>query len=340
MAISQGVGERSWDVDDLRVIRALQLAPRASFARIGAVLGMNERTVARRYRALHREGVLRVFGTVNPVALGQQIWQVRVRCRPDAAESLAAGLSARDDVVWVGLTAAGSEVTFSLSTVTTERRDLLLTRTLPRAAHVLDIDAAVVLHIFLGMSPDDWSALGRHLNEEETAELATPLVNPARTAERFELEEYDAAILRLLARDGRASNAALAQAAGISEGRAARRVATLIERGVVIIDNDLATEAFGYGVRAHLLLRVAPSHIEAVGRTLAELPEISFVASTSGRNNVMASMTCRELSDLYEFTTAQVGALDGIQNLEVLPFQRIVKQSGGLLVDGRLVDPA
>jgi DNA-binding Lrp family transcriptional regulator len=332
---------RTWEVDDLRVIRALQLAPRASFARIAEVLGMHERTVARRYRSLHREGVLRVFGAVNPVGLGQQIWQVRVRCRPDAAEALAAGLSARDDVVWVGLTAAGSEVTFTLRTVTTERRDLLLTRTLPRAAHVLDIDAAVVLHIFLGMSPDDWSALGRHLTLEETAALSSGQpVSPARTAERFDLEEHDAALLRLLARDGRASTAALAQAAGISEGRASRRVATLIERGVVVIDNDLASEAFGYGVRACLLLRVAPSHIEAVGRSLAELPEVGFVASTSGRNNVMASMTCRELSDLYEFTTAQVGALDGIQNLEVLPFQRIVKQSGGLLVDGRLVDPA
>src|ERR1700722_1624199 len=140
------------ETDDLRLIRALQLAPRASFARLAGALGIHERTAARRYRRLRRDGILRIFGMVNPMAVGQQFWQVRVRCRPDTSESLAAALAARDDIAWVGVTAAGSEVSFSVRSLSADRRDLLLTRSLPRAAQVLDIDASVVLHIFLGLS--------------------------------------------------------------------------------------------------------------------------------------------------------------------------------------------
>jgi DNA-binding Lrp family transcriptional regulator len=45
------------EIDDLRLTRALQLAPRASFARLADAVGIHERTPSRRYRRLRREGV-------------------------------------------------------------------------------------------------------------------------------------------------------------------------------------------------------------------------------------------------------------------------------------------
>ncbi|MFE3056796.1 hypothetical protein [Nocardia sp. NPDC059239] len=40
------------------------------------------------------------------MAAAHQFWQVRVRCRPDASESLATALAARDDITWAVVTAA------------------------------------------------------------------------------------------------------------------------------------------------------------------------------------------------------------------------------------------
>src|SRR4051812_31328337 len=62
--------------DDVRVIRALQVAPRASFASIAAALGLTEGAVSRRYRRLRADGVVRVAGVVDPGALGQSKWLV------------------------------------------------------------------------------------------------------------------------------------------------------------------------------------------------------------------------------------------------------------------------
>ncbi|WP_181781755.1 Lrp/AsnC family transcriptional regulator, partial [Pseudonocardia pini] len=70
------------DPEDLRIIRALQVDPRVPFAAMASVLGLSEPTVSRRYARLRRKGVLRVTGVVDPGALGQSRWLVRLRCRP------------------------------------------------------------------------------------------------------------------------------------------------------------------------------------------------------------------------------------------------------------------
>ncbi|MEK8168801.1 AsnC family protein [Streptomyces sp. M19] len=57
--------------DDVRIIRALQIAPRASFAAIATALGLTEGAVNRRYRRLRADGVIRVAGVVNPGPWGR-----------------------------------------------------------------------------------------------------------------------------------------------------------------------------------------------------------------------------------------------------------------------------
>ncbi|WP_165845831.1 hypothetical protein [Streptacidiphilus pinicola] len=59
----------------------------------------------------------------------------------------------------------------------------------------------------------------------------------------------------------------------------------------------------------------------------------------SGRDNLTASVACRDVGHLYELTGGRAGPLDGVRAMEVVPYARVVKQSGGLVADGRLVDP-
>jgi len=329
-------GSSTIDDIDRRILRGLQVQPRVGFARLGEVLGLSEQATARRYRRLVRSGVVRIFGVLNPKVAGEASWHVRVRCRPDAADALATSLARRDDVVWVGISAAGAEVFFSIRSLTAARREALLTRSLPRAAHVLDISAAVVLHYFSGLRADDWGGLADHLTPEEDAALRLPQ-GPLADPRTIELAPHDGAIVEALERDGRATYADLGAAAGISPSRAARRLATLLEHRAVTIDADIATGELGFPLHAYLFLRVSPSHLEEVGRSLAAQPEVGMAAAISGPHNLMATLVCRSLFDVYSFTTERIGALEGVRDLEVGIGGRVVKQAGGLLDDGRLV---
>jgi DNA-binding Lrp family transcriptional regulator len=95
---------------DRQIIHALQLEPRASFSRIAAAVETSEQTVARRYRRLREEGIVRVVGLVDSRQVGQNDWILRVQCRPGSSGRLADALAQRDDISWVTLSAAGSEV--------------------------------------------------------------------------------------------------------------------------------------------------------------------------------------------------------------------------------------
>lgn len=330
--------------EDVRIIRALQIAPRASFAAIAGAVGLTESAVNRRYRRLRAEGVLRVAGVVNPGALGQSRWLVRLRCRPGSVAAIADALAGREDVNWVALSAAGYEITCAIQSRSREQREELLGRRLPRTASVLDINAFAMLRQFLGGRGHYWAALHGVLSPEQEALLGSdgsPFAEvPVVAREPVVLTAGDERICAALAVDGRASLVDLAAAADSTPGRVSRRLDALLRRGVVHIDVEIAAAALGYHARANLWLRVHPSAVKEVGRALAREPGIAFAAAVSGPSNVHAVAHCRDLDELFEFTSERVGSLAGLQSMEVSPVLRHLKQAGTLLFGDRLVGPS
>jgi DNA-binding Lrp family transcriptional regulator len=330
--------------EDVRIIRALQIAPRASFAAIAGAVGLTESAVNRRYRRLRAEGVLRVAGVVNPGALGQSRWLVRLRCRPGSVAAIADALAGREDVNWVALSAAGYEITCAIQSRSREQREELLGRRLPRTAAVLDINAFAMLRQFLGGRGHYWAALHGVLSPEQEALLGSdgsPFAEvPVVAREPAVLTAGDERICAALAADGRASLVDLAAAADSTPGRVSRRLDALLRRGVVHIDVEIAAAALGYHARANLWLRVHPSAVKEVGRALAREPGIAFAAAVSGPSNVHAVAHCRDLDELFEFTSDRVGSLAGLQSMEVSPVLRHLKQAGTLLFGDRLVGPS
>jgi DNA-binding Lrp family transcriptional regulator len=324
-----------------RIIRCLQLAPRIPFSAIAEIIDVSEQTVARRYRKLVRTGVLRVTAVINPAAMGQSNWIVRTQCKPSGAGALAEALAQRDDVSWVSLVSGGSEIICVLRARTSEARDDLLTQRLPRTAPVLGISAVMVLHRFLGgggHGTDDWAALGQLLEPgQHEAVLARSESQFPEQVTSVSLDGDDLAMLDVLAADGRASYSDLARAAGVDEGRATRRIRALVAAGAAYFDVDISVAALGFGTSATLWLTVAPAELDAAGRALAAEPEVAFAAAISGPQNLTASIVCVDVNSLYRFVTERVGAVPGVQRLEISPVLRHVKQAGALTSGDRLL---
>jgi DNA-binding Lrp family transcriptional regulator len=323
---------------DKRIVRCLQLRPRAPFSVIAETLDVSQQTVARRFRRLQRHGVIRVIAAVDPRALGQSDWIVRVQCRPEKTLDLGRSLCRRADVAWVSVSAGGSEIVCAVRSRTQEERERLLVDRLPRTTAVLDVAASVVLRRFAGGSASDWLGVQDTLTPEQEARLGVdlPVRNPA--AAGVELDGADQAMLDVLARDGRAPYGRLARAAGTTEGRAARRLATLVDRGIVYLDVDLAGAALGFPVSAYIWLTVPPAQLESACLAMASHPETPFVAAVSGRANVVASVTCRNLDHLYTYVTTRVGAVEGVQSIEISPVLRRLKQAGAMVDGDRLAE--
>ena len=60
---------------------------------------------------------------------------------------------------------------------------------------------------------------------------------------------------------------------------------------------------------------------------LAKFPEVAYAVATTGPANLAACVVCRDAESLYEFLTAKVGPLPGVERVETSPVVRTVKQA-------------
>ncbi|KAA8884608.1 Lrp/AsnC family transcriptional regulator [Nocardia colli] len=324
------------DVLDRQILHALVHDARIPFAKLGAVLDVSEQTVARRYRSLRERGITHVSGQVNAVPLGHARWVLRIKSTPDKALGLAESLARFPDLSWVTLLSTGSEVTCVSRPRSLERRDALLLHTLPRASQVREVTAHEVMHRF--EADEEWPRFSHLFTEEQLRELGPQRSRQAGAGPDIppDLTPEDEKMLALLGRDGRAPYAQIAAETGWTAPRAARRMAELVQSGVLYFDLDFAIERMGYGVRGALWLRVRPADLDAVGRAMVNHPEIVFAAATTGPTNLMASIVCRDTPHLYRYITERLGPLDGITDFEVTPSLRVLKQAQTLLHSDRV----
>lgn len=313
-----------YDDLDRRIVHALQLDGRAPFSLIAGVLGVSDRTVARRYTRLRSGGALRVVGAVDPVALGVTPWFLRVRCAPAAAIPVAEALARRDDTTWVMITSGGTEVTATVTTGDAAESEALLLAKLPRTPRVEGVTAHAVLHRFYGGADSLVAKLGA-LTPAEIA-LLTPALQP--TPMDVRLDAADRTLLAALAVDGRAEVERLATVTGWSASTVRRRMGELRSRGALYFDLDIDGEVFGVATRTLLWLSVAPARLAEAGRALAGHPQIAFAAATTGPTNLFATVVGRDARALYQYLTGGIAALPEVTHVETAPVIRTVKRAG------------
>jgi DNA-binding Lrp family transcriptional regulator len=106
-----------------------------------------------------------------------------------------------------------------------------------------------------------------------------------------------------------------------------RRVEQLRESGALYFDLELDMPTFGFRSAAWLWMWVPPSYLAEVGAALAKFPEVAYAVATTGPANLAACVVCRDAESLYEFLTAKVGPLPGVERIETSPVIGTVKQA-------------
>jgi DNA-binding Lrp family transcriptional regulator len=320
---------------DGHILHALQVAPRAPFRRIAQVIGTGEQTVARRYRALRRDGVLRVVGVVNPRMYGECQWLVRVRAKPENLPKLAVALVRWPEVTHANVLSGGTELICVIRAPIGDTGDGLLHR-LPRTSAVLDVRVDLVLNVFGQASGGHWTGHGYALDEQQLAALRPPEVvvrphppNPPSADDRL--------LIDALADDGRISDSALAARTGWSPARVKRRLAALQDSGTLSYDLDVLPELLGFTVNATIWISTAPRYLAATAEQIVAHDEVASVIAVSGSANLMVVVICRDVEHLYRYLAQRLATVEHIRSYDVSIRSKRLKQVGSLIAHGRLV---
>jgi DNA-binding Lrp family transcriptional regulator len=286
---------RSAELDelDLLLVTALQTTPRADWRHLGQLLGVSASTAARRWAKLTEAGLawlgchpLRLPSTQAFAAIIEvdtaagRLYQVAAQLADDPHVFDVVHVSgARDLLVVAGFADHGSLARYlgfrldSLDGVLASRAQL-----------------ATIIHT----EPSRWRA-DRLPTPVSTASAASM----PRT--RVEPDTVDLQLMTVLGADPRLPAVELADRTDLSPTTVARRLARLQAGRLLAWRCDVARQAAGWPVAAHLWGWLPPARTRQVTALLVGMREVRLCASTTGPTNLFVSVWLRSVRDLDAF---------------------------------------
>jgi len=148
------------------------------------------------------------------------------------------------------------------------------------------------------------------------------------------LDAFDRRILAALQRDGRTTNAALAEAIGLSPTPCLRRVRRLEAEGAIEgYTARIDPAAVGLGLTAFVSVGVdthSDDHRRAFEAAVAERPEITACWLVSGESDFLLQVTVADLDAYSRLLTDHLLRLPGVKDVRSAFALRTVKAPAGL----------
>lgn len=138
------------------------------------------------------------------------------------------------------------------------------------------------------------------------------------------LDKTDQKILKILQKEGRITNAELAERINLSPTPCLKRVKKLEQSGIIKgYKAVLDAEKIGYNISGLVLLRIGDTTREAVlafGNALRKIPAITECHMTAGRTDYVAKVYAKDFHDYEIIVKDNLACLPNIVSMETLFF--------------------
>ena len=139
------------------------------------------------------------------------------------------------------------------------------------------------------------------------------------------LDELDFKILTCLQKDGRMSLTVMAEALKVSIGTVRTRVNKLLDEGTISIIGRIDPEKVGFRCYAQIAVFIRPATLkEKVAQKISRLPEVSFLAMTSGEHDLEVDVMCRDNNHLVEFVDS-ISKFEGVNQTKTTIYFKVYK---------------
>lgn len=145
------------------------------------------------------------------------------------------------------------------------------------------------------------------------------------SAEKIDLDDLDFSVLSCLQQDGRMSFTVMAEKLNVSVGTIRTRINKLIEDGTVNIIGRINPDKVGFRSYAHIAVFVRPATLkESVAAAISKMPEVSFLAMTSGDYDLEVDVMCRDNNHLVDFVN-ELSKIEGVYQTKTTIYFKVYK---------------
>jgi len=130
------------------------------------------------------------------------------------------------------------------------------------------------------------------------------------------LDDRDRRIMKLLRHDGRLTYAQIARTVGVSEPTVRKRIDRLVHAGAIIVAARINPAPIGFPIDAMIGVRVTRGRVKEVGRRLAAMENVAYVAYVAGSIDIMIEAFLPDTEGLFKFLNEDLEQIDGISATE------------------------
>ncbi|MFD7256925.1 Lrp/AsnC family transcriptional regulator [Streptomyces sp. NPDC059874] len=304
---------------DRALVHALQLAPRASWERLGPVLGARPDTLARRWERLTEAGEAWISGIgLRTGGRPPHMAWVEVICAAGTSPAVADTLVDDAHALAVEHSTGGRDLMVFVAVPDLHALYRYLSFRVQRVPGVVSTRSSVVTAVHY--APDRWRL--DQLTPAQTDRLTgrtgrtrRPPGGPASPAPLAgaSMSEEERPLVLALAADARRSVASLAREFEMSESTVRRRLARLEAGHSLRFSSALASGLSGWPVAATVWAEVPEYEVADCAAAAAGLRETRTCMSVSGRWNFMISARLRTVEDLSRYTADLSRRLPGLR---------------------------
>ena len=132
----------------------------------------------------------------------------------------------------------------------------------------------------------------------------------------IELDDVDRRIMKLLRHDARLSYAHVARTVGLSEPTVRKRIDRLVRAGAIINAARINPAPIGFPIDAMIGISVVRGRVREVGRKLAEMENVAYVAYVAGNFDIIIEAFLPHTEGLFKFLNEDLEKIDGIASTQ------------------------
>lgn len=320
--------------EDLALVHALQLHPRASWSGLGPVLDAAPVTLARRWERLRAAGLAWV--TSYPVVRDDlmQVALVEVDCAPGRLDEVAAALEAEPSVMTIEHAARGRDLLLTVNATSFARLSALVLDRLGRVPGVASTRTHLAAGVHLEGSRWRLDALDAGQIEAVRA-LRRSERGPAAGAPDLQGPVFRP-IVRELGADGRAGAAEIAARIGRPASTVRRQLATLVHSGVLVFRCEVAQLLTRWPICVTWWIRLPTDDVDDAVRRIRGDARVRLCLSLTGPANFLVTAWTHTVGELVGMQAALEHALPAAEIVDTSVILRTRKRMGWLLhPDGR-----
>jgi len=140
-------------------------------------------------------------------------------------------------------------------------------------------------------------------------------------------DPLDCKMIRLLQKDGRMSNTAMAQALGISEYTVRTRLKKILDSGIIRVVAVANPIDLGFEIAGNLKIRIELKKAESVLTELKQIDALIWVALTTGGTDIDVEFVARSLKEFHALIFDKICRIDGVMSTETSLMVDLVKDT-------------